>query len=69
VAKYVLGDDRVSLLELAINERAGMTADVVIGGEAGRQKLRAGLLRVQCVIAESNAGRSDQSNCDCLTDE
>jgi hypothetical protein len=62
VAKYVLGDDRVSLLELAINDRAGMSADVVIGGEAARQKLRAGILRLQCALTESDQGQCGQSN-------
>jgi hypothetical protein len=62
VAKYVLGDDTLSLLELAINERAGMTADVVIGSQAAGQKLRAGLLRVQCAITESEQGRCGQPN-------
>jgi hypothetical protein len=69
VAKHVLGDNSLSLLELAINEKSGMTADLVIGAQAAGQRLRAGLLRVQCAIAESNAGRSDQSKCECLTDE
>ena len=58
VAKHVLGDNSLSLLELAINEKAGMTADVVIGSQAAGQKLRAGLLRVQCAISECDTSRS-----------
>ena len=65
IAKYLIGDERPSLVLLAANERAGITADVAIDSLACKQQVSAMLANFQqalgtCLSLSVDAGESDR---------